>query len=280
MSRENVELVRAVHPTGVDLVEFFSEDPAAVAELIEWGPQGVFADDFEVRFISHTPGVEVDYRGIDGFVEGWRDWLEPWATYQIDIEQILDAGDEVVVLLQVRARTKHGDVAMEHSPGSVWTVRNGEIVTVLLFIDRKLALTAAGFSENVEQICEGYEAFSRGDLDAAVQGFHPDIEWVGWDALPDGGVVHGREGVRHFFEAWREAFDDLTVELEEVIDEGEHIIVFTRIHGRGRDSTAAITAPLVPWVWTVRDGQVVRMEMFANRAEAFEALGMPVPDAP
>jgi hypothetical protein len=53
----------------------------------------------------------------------------------------------------------------------------------------------------------------------------------------------------------------------------------TRVHGRGRDSTADINAPLVPWVWTIRDGQVVRMEMFPNKAEAFEALGLSAGEA-
>jgi ketosteroid isomerase-like protein len=277
MSREDVELVRAIHPTGVDLVEFFSEDPAAVAALMEWGPPGAFADNVEVRFISDTPGVEAEYSGLAGFVEGWRDWLEPWATYRVDVEQTLDAGDEVVALLHVRARTKHGDVAMEHSPGSVWTVRDGRVARILLFSDRKQAVKTVGLSENVERICKGYAAFSRGDLDAAVQDFHPDIDWIGWDALSDGGVVRGRDGVREFFRTWREAFDELTVEPEEIIEEGQHLIVQTRVHGRGRESTADITAPLVPWVWTIRDGQVVRMEMFANRAEAFESLGLPEP---
>jgi hypothetical protein len=277
MSRENVELVKAIHPTGVDLVEFFAEDEVAVAAFMEWGPPDAFADDFEVRFISQSPGVEVEYRGLDGFVEGWREWLEPWASYRLEVEQILDAGDEVVALLQVRAKTKHGSVAMEHAPGSVWTIRDGKIVRLLLFLDRKEALKTVGLSENVERVCKGYAAFSRGDLDAAIHDFHPDIEWVAWDALPDGGDVRGRDAVRAFFKTWREAFDELTAEPEEIIDTGEHIIVLTRVHGQARDSTADIAAPLVPWVWTVRDGLVVRMEMFANKAEAFEALGMSQP---
>jgi ketosteroid isomerase-like protein len=144
MSRENVELVRAIHPTDVDLVEFFSEDEKAVAAFMEWGPPDSFAEDFEVCFISETPGVEAEYRGLDGFVEGWRDWLEPWASYRLDVEQIIDAGDEVVALLHVRVITAHDGVAMEHSPGSVWTIRDGKIARVRLYLDRKEALKATG----------------------------------------------------------------------------------------------------------------------------------------
>jgi ketosteroid isomerase-like protein len=144
MSQRNVELVKSIHPTAVDLVEFFGEDDAAVAALMAWGPPDAFADDLEVRFISDSG--EIEYRGVAGFLEGWRDWLEPWSSYRMDVEQILDAGDEVVSVLQVRARTKHDDVAMEHSPGSIWTVQDGKISRVLFFLDRKQALRTAGLS--------------------------------------------------------------------------------------------------------------------------------------
>jgi ketosteroid isomerase-like protein len=132
---------------------------------------------------------------------------------------------------------------------------------------------------DVESILAGYAAFSRGDLDAAVEGFHPDIEWIAWDALPDQATVRGVDAVRGFFRTWREAFDDLTVEAEEIIEAGQHVVVVTRVRARIRGSHADIGAPTVPWVWTIRDGKAVRMEMFANKAEAFRALGLPVQSA-
>jgi ketosteroid isomerase-like protein len=136
--------------------------------------------------------------------------------------------------------------------------------------------------ESVNRVREGYEAFSRGDIDAAVAGFHPDIEWIAWDALPDGGTVHGRDGVREFFRSWRESFGDISVEAEEVFDAGETVVVVTRVRGQVRGSSAEVVTPSVPWVWTIRDGQAVRMEMFPNKAAAFEALGLsdPTPAAP
>jgi ketosteroid isomerase-like protein len=128
--------------------------------------------------------------------------------------------------------------------------------------------------EGVERVREGYAAFNRGDLDAAIEGLHPNIEWIAWDILPDGSTAQGREAVRSFFKTWREAFDDITVEAEEVIDAGDQVVVVTRVRGRGRYSAADVVAPTVPWVWTIRDGQAVRMEMFANKEEALEAVGL------
>jgi uncharacterized protein len=87
--------------------------------------------------------------------------------------------------------------------------------------------------ENVERVREGYAAFNRGNIEAAVQGFHPDIEWLAWDALPDGATLRGRDAVRELFETWRLLFDDFTVEAEEFIDAGDQVIVVTRARGRG-----------------------------------------------
>ena len=147
MSRENVELVRAVHPTGVDLVEFFGADEAAVKAFVEYGPADSFAEDFEVRFISGSPDFELAYRGVDGFVEGWRDWLEPWASYHAEIVDVVDAGDKVLTMVHVNGKTARDGVTMEHSPASVWTVRDNKIVQVLFFLDRERAFEAAGLSE-------------------------------------------------------------------------------------------------------------------------------------
>jgi ketosteroid isomerase-like protein len=142
MSQKNVELVKALFPTGFDLVEFFSED--AVAALMEFGPPDSFADNFVVRFISDTPGAKLEYRGVEGLLEGWRDWLEPWASYHAEVESFLDAGDEVVVLIRVRAKTARDGVEMEHSPASVWTISAGKVVSIRMFLNRDTALMTAG----------------------------------------------------------------------------------------------------------------------------------------
>src|SRR5215210_2154609 len=81
MSNQNVELVRSIHPTDVDLVEFFGQDLAA---FMDWGPPDSFADAFGVQFISDSG--ELEYQGLEGFIEGWRDWLEPWSTYRMKVE--------------------------------------------------------------------------------------------------------------------------------------------------------------------------------------------------
>ncbi len=43
--------------------------------------------------------------------------------------------------------------------------------------------------ENVEVVREAVAAFNRGDLDAALERMHPDIEWQTPDAFPDAGTA-------------------------------------------------------------------------------------------
>ena len=129
--------------------------------------------------------------------------------------------------------------------------------------------------ENVEAVLRGYAAFNRGDLDAAIEGFHPEIEWHGPGVFPDEDVYRGVEGVRRFWDQWLELFEDFQIEIEEVIEAGEKVVVMAVVHGRGRGSGADVKTPSFPHLWTFRDGKAVRMRMFQTKAEALEAAGLP-----
>jgi ketosteroid isomerase-like protein len=143
MSRGNVELVRDLQPVGVDLVQLFGPDDAS--DSAPFGSADLFEPDFEVRFIADQPGLgAAEYRGLDGFVAGWREWLEPWGSYRIDLDDIIDAGDDVLVLIRVRARTARDGVEMEHAPAAVWTIRDGKVSSLRLYLNRDQAFEVVG----------------------------------------------------------------------------------------------------------------------------------------
>jgi ketosteroid isomerase-like protein len=146
MSQENLELIRSLQPTGIDLVEVFSggfEVPAA------YDPDNkLFHSDLEVQFINRGETLQrTVYRGPAGFAQGWREWLEAWTSYRLDVEEFFDAGDKVVALVRVAARTARDDVLMHHTPGAVWTIRDGKVAAIHFYFDRSEALEAAGLSE-------------------------------------------------------------------------------------------------------------------------------------
>jgi ketosteroid isomerase-like protein len=128
--------------------------------------------------------------------------------------------------------------------------------------------------ENVDKVLSGYEALNRGDFDWVAERLHPDVVWKVVPFLPDPGPFHGPEGVRGFLETWSDAFDEFQIVPEEAIDAGDRVMVMALVRGRGKDSGGLVETPSFAHIWTFRDGMVVDMEMFPNRAEGLAELGM------
>jgi ketosteroid isomerase-like protein len=145
VSQAHVDIVRSMQPSGVDLVEVFEqgrfEQVAAFAD-----PQGVFDPAFETSFIASeaAAAARVSYRGAQGLVDGWREWLEAWDRYELEAEDFIDGGDEVVVMVRVRARTRRGGVEMQHAPAAVWGFKHGAVVRIDFYLERAQALRAVG----------------------------------------------------------------------------------------------------------------------------------------
>jgi ketosteroid isomerase-like protein len=127
--------------------------------------------------------------------------------------------------------------------------------------------------EVVDRILAGYESFNEGDFDRALEGLAEDVEWVAPDLFLEPGPHKGPEGIRRFWEAWRESFQDFRLEIKEVHDLGHHVVVIAGVRGVGRDSGVEVTTPSFPQVWTVDDERLVRMEMFTSEDDAREAIG-------
>jgi ketosteroid isomerase-like protein len=101
------------------------------------------------------------------------------------------------------------------------------------------------------------------------------MEWIVLENMPDPGPFRGVEGTRAFWDMWKDTFDEFHAELEEYVEGDGSVIVMVRMVGRGKDSGVSVDTPTFPMVWTVRDGQVVRMQMFTSRDEALAAVGLP-----
>jgi uncharacterized protein len=133
--------------------------------------------------------------------------------------------------------------------------------------------------ENVEIVRRAYEAFNRGGIDACIREglWSPEVVWdVTPSGIPGLGTYRGREEVKRFFEEdWFSTFpfEEWEVKLEEVIDAGDRVIGMSRQHGRGASSGAMAELELAQ-VSTLRDGQIVRIDNYLDRAKALEAAGL------
>jgi ketosteroid isomerase-like protein len=127
--------------------------------------------------------------------------------------------------------------------------------------------------ENVEVVRRWFELFSRGRTEAALQYIDPAIETIEGAELPGAGSYFGHAGLAMAYDHWADQWDDLRIELEELIDAGSEVVAVTRHHGTGRASAAAVQT-LVAWVFTVEHGKLVRPRIFNTKAQALEAIGL------
>ena len=85
-------------------------------------------------------------------------------------------------------------------------------------------------------------------------------------------VFNGHEGLRTLLSATGTRRGSCEPELEELIDGGEQIVSIGRPEGGG-GSGAVVELPHAA-VWTFREGKIVKVVWFADRAEALEAAGL------
>jgi len=129
--------------------------------------------------------------------------------------------------------------------------------------------------ENVEVVRQGYEAFLRGQWDQAPQLLDPDVELHGTvGGLSEGSVVRGFQQIRQEFQQEdAEAWDERRLEAEEFIDAGDRVVVLLHEFRRGRGSGVELETDTAV-VCEVRDGRVVRIQGYMDRASALEAAGL------
>jgi uncharacterized protein len=132
-------------------------------------------------------------------------------------------------------------------------------------------------AENVEIVRRVYEAAANRDGAAALSLYSADVEWDISHSpareLMGHRVYRGHDGLRQFFREWQEAWENVTPDLEELIDAGEHVIAVETTRGRGRSSGAPVTLAHHS-VWTIREGKIARVVWFGTHAEALEAAGL------
>jgi uncharacterized protein len=128
-------------------------------------------------------------------------------------------------------------------------------------------------SPNVALVRSLFAAWERQDMEAVFALYDPAIVWDNSTLPgPNAGVYRGREGVRQFLREWLEAFETHEIHAEDFIDAGDAVVVRVRVTGRGKASGAEVEMPR--WnVYRIRDGLVIRIEIFETKAEALEAAG-------
>jgi ketosteroid isomerase-like protein len=86
-------------------------------------------------------------RGPDAMRDFYRQWEETFDESRSEIEELTDAGDQVVAAVRAIGRLKGSDAEVDTRFGVVIWIRDGKIVQGREYATGKEALEAAGLSE-------------------------------------------------------------------------------------------------------------------------------------
>jgi ketosteroid isomerase-like protein len=101
-------------------------------------------------------------------------------------------------------------------------------------------------------------AFDRGDIEAGLELFDPEVVWHPPPEDLDATGV-GLDGVRRHVALWRESFEDFRLETSELREEGDDVVQLLRYSGRGIASGVEVDDR----VWqrfTFRGSKVIQVE--------------------
>jgi ketosteroid isomerase-like protein len=123
--------------------------------------------------------------------------------------------------------------------------------------------------ENVEIVRRMWEAFLAGDFEAALSFYASDMEWDGTN-LPDGQVGRGHEAILGHISNWAEAWEDWSVELEQITAAGDDQVVLL-FRERGRSDSGLAMDERHAELYALKDGKIVRRQGFSDPSKALEA---------
>jgi ketosteroid isomerase-like protein len=133
MSRENVEFLRR----GYEALERGDLDAFRALSRERLGP------DFEFH---HVWDGRV-FKGYEGTMEWLSDAQETWKDYKQEVEEIIDLGEHVVVVLAISGQGAGSGVPVAQKFAVVWTFDGDAVVRARSFTSRTDAVAAAGQPE-------------------------------------------------------------------------------------------------------------------------------------
>ena len=113
-------------------------------------------------------------------------------------------------------------------------------------------------------IKQAYEAFARTDIPAVLDTMAADVQWDVPELLPQGGSFSGREDVGRFFQRLGETYEELSLDIHDLIDGDERVagvgVASGTLHGGDRVEYGFVH------VFDVSDGKVTRFREYIDRS--------------
>jgi len=104
--------------------------------------------EFEYHASGIYPDLDSVYRGHEGFRKFERDFRATWKSLSIDVERLVDHGDQVAVLGTFEALGRDG-MTLRRPMANRLTIRDGVAVRIDAYGDWEQALAAIGEREEL-----------------------------------------------------------------------------------------------------------------------------------
>jgi ketosteroid isomerase-like protein len=125
--------------------------------------------------------------------------------------------------------------------------------------------------DNVERIRRAFERWNSGDRELGPDDIDDEVEL---HSRLLGRVVTGPEGFRSWYAEIDQQFDEWRSEIDDVREvTSDRVLALGSVHLRGRESEVEFDQPMA-WLFDLRDGKVIRLEMFPAHADGLEAAGL------
>jgi ketosteroid isomerase-like protein len=136
MSEENVEVVRGIYE--------------AAARRDDVTPFDVYAENIVWDLSNAGRAMLLPkpvYHGHEGVRQFWRDRLSAFREIDFEVEELIDAGDQVLATIREREVGRASGAPVEVTHLAVFTLADGKVTQLQVFDDRQQALEAARLSE-------------------------------------------------------------------------------------------------------------------------------------
>ena len=266
MSQQNVELVR-------QRFEAFNRgDLAAMVDLTD--PAAVWWDR------SDDPWGGAPHRGRDACMRHLAEILED-AELEAQPQELIDAGNSVVVGVRLVGRGRSSGVAFEEHEFHVFKLRDGKVIETREYRERDEALEAAGLSgtdatsrNNLGVMRSWAEAWNRTDLASFADLYDADAVVITDPAWMEAGPFLGRAAIMDWYEGLKESWQQRdAVVVKELFEANDKVVARLDWQVRGRASGIELELDATG-VHTIENGKIVRQQWYFDHAMALEAVGL------
>jgi SnoaL-like domain len=90
----------------------------------------------------------VPLHGVEAALRNRNAWLDTWDDHRLDVDEVVEQGDDVVVLIHITARGRGSGVTTDVRFYAQVKVHEGKVAYIYDHEDRATALEAAGLADS------------------------------------------------------------------------------------------------------------------------------------